>query len=62
MGTHYSHAALLEFDDREGLEAYLRHPAHDDLAAQFFAAFDEALLYDFDLKEGEAGIEALRDG
>jgi len=59
MHTHYSHAAILEFDDVDGLQAYLRHPAHDALAAQFFAAFDEGLFYDFTLGED---VEALLEG
>jgi hypothetical protein len=56
MQTHYSHAAIIEFDDLDGLQAYLRHPAHDVLASRFFAAFDEALFYDFDLREGGQGL------
>jgi hypothetical protein len=55
MRTHYSHAAILEFDDLDGLRAYLDHPAHEALAASFFAAFEEGLFYDFELGEG-AGI------
>lgn len=60
MRVDYEYAALLEFDDVAALKAYLDHPAHDALAAQFFAAFQEALMYDFDVREGEAGIAALR--
>lgn len=48
MRTDYSHAALLEFDDLAGLYAYFEHPAHHDLAARFFAAFEEALIYDYE--------------
>ena len=28
MATDYSFAAILEFDDREGLQAYLDHDVH----------------------------------
>ena len=59
MRTHYSHAALLEFDDVAGLRAYLEHPAHQELASRFFEAFEEALIYDFEVKDGEAGIAAF---
>ena len=52
MRTHYSHAAILEFDDLDGLRAYLEHPAHEALARRFFSAFDEGLFYDFELGEG----------
>ena len=59
MRTDYSHAALLEFDDVAGLQAYLQHPAHDALASRFFAAFEEGLFYDFALAEGVDAITAL---
>ena len=36
------------FDDLEGLQAYLRHPAHDDLAARFYRTLSSALIYDFE--------------
>jgi hypothetical protein len=61
MRVHYSHVAMLEFDDVDGLQAYLAHPAHDALAARFFAAFEEALFYDFEI-ESEAGIATLLAG
>ena len=59
MRVNYSHAALLEFDNLDGLQAYLRHPAHETLAARFFESFEEALFYDYELKDGEAGIDEL---
>jgi hypothetical protein len=59
MRVHYEYAALLEFDNAAGLQAYLEHPAHEQLAARFFTAFEEALMYDFELKEGEDGLLAL---
>ena len=62
MHVHYSHAAALEFDDAGGLQAYLDHPAHHELATKFFQAFEEALIYDFQLEEGEAGLAALAPG
>jgi hypothetical protein len=61
MRTDYTFAALLEFDDVNGLRAYLDHPAHAQLAARFFDAFEEALMYDFDLEEGSGGIERLTE-
>ena len=59
MRVHYEFAALLEFDDVAGLKAYLDHPAHDVLATRFFAVVDEALMYDFELGEGETGLANL---
>jgi hypothetical protein len=58
MRVHFSYAAVLEFDDFAGLQAYLEHPAHTDLAARFFEAFEEALIYDFDLQEGVSALRA----
>jgi hypothetical protein len=56
MRVHYEYAAIVEFDDRAGLEAYLAHSAHQALGERFFAMFEEALMYDFELEEGAAGI------
>lgn len=52
-------AAILEFDDEAGLRAYINHPAHQQMAARFFGAVEEALVYDFDLKEGDAGVREI---
>lgn len=61
MQVNYSHAAVLEFDDIDGLRAYLQHPAHANLATQFFSTFERALMYDFELIEGEAALQQLLD-
>lgn len=58
MRADYPYAAVLEFDDLAGLKAYLEHPAHERLATRFFESLEEALLYDFDLQEGPAGLAA----
>jgi hypothetical protein len=59
MRTDYSHAALLEFEDVAGLRVYLEHPAHEALGRLFFEMFEEALIYDFDARAGEAGVAEL---
>jgi Stress responsive A/B Barrel Domain len=61
MRIDYQYIAVLEFDDAAGLKVYLDHPAHEHLATQFFAMFEEALMYDFDIKEGSEGIDSLKD-
>ncbi|HZT76464.1 MAG TPA: Dabb family protein [Vicinamibacterales bacterium] len=38
--------AIIEFDDVDGLQAYLRHPAHQDLGARFGQAMQLAMVYD----------------
>lgn len=59
MREDYSHAAVLEFDDVAGLNAYLEHPAHAVMAGLFFTSVEQALLSDFDLGDGVAAIDAL---
>jgi hypothetical protein len=50
--------AMIDFDDLAGLQAYLRHPAHEQLGAQFGESLSAALVYDFEV----GGIDALRAG
>jgi hypothetical protein len=59
MTVDYEYAAVLEFDDVAQLKAYLAHDAHDALGASFFEAFDVALMYDYEMQEGEAGLAGL---
>ena len=59
MRVDYTHVAILEFDDVAGLRAYLEHPAHGQLATCFFEAFEEALMYDYEVADGEEGIQAV---
>ena|SRR2546421_1484276 len=41
--------AIFDFDDLEGLQAYLRHPAHDPLGALFYEKLSSGLAYDFEV-------------
>lgn len=50
--------AAIDFDDLAGLQAYLRHPAHEALGARFGTSLSWALVADFEA----GGIEALRAG
>ena len=59
MQVDYQYTAILEFDDAAGLQAYLEHPAHRQLALQFSESFEEALMYDFDLQEGKVALATL---
>lgn len=59
MRVDYTYVGMLEFDDIDGLKAYLEHPAHEQLAIRFFEAFEEALMYDYDVADGEDGIRAV---
>ena len=59
MREDYTHAAILEFDDLAGLRAYLEHPAHTELGSRFFDCFEHALMYDFDVHDGQVGLNTL---
>jgi len=50
--------AVIDFDDLAGLQAYLRHPAHDELGTRFGQSLRSAVVYDFEV----GGIEDLRAG
>jgi hypothetical protein len=43
----FSFAAVVEFDDRDALEAYLGHPAHAELGVRFNASLETAIVGDF---------------
>lgn len=45
----FPYAAVLEFDDVDGLRAYLDHPAHEAMATQLFAIIADTLIYDFEM-------------
>ena len=49
--------AAIEFDDVAGMQAYLRHPAHDEVGAMFGRLLSSALVYDFEV----GGIETLEE-
>ena len=51
MTENYEYAAIIEFEDREGLEAYLQHPAHEAAGRVFTNAASHALAYDYDVSE-----------
>jgi stress responsive alpha/beta barrel protein len=47
--------AIIEFDDVAGLQAYLGHPAHEELGRLFGLSLSSALVYDFEV----GGMEML---
>jgi hypothetical protein len=51
--------AIVEFDDGAGLQAYLSHAAHEELAGHFGQSLSAATVYDFEML-AEDGM-ALRD-
>lgn len=49
MQTDFEYAVIAEFDDVDGLLAYLSHPAHGALGAHFMSSAQSALAYDYEL-------------
>jgi hypothetical protein len=45
-------AALIEFADEAALRAYLDHPAHDELGRRFYQTAENALVFDFTIRDG----------
>jgi len=41
--------AAIDFENLAGLQAYLRHPAHEELGARFGASLNSAMVYDFEI-------------
>ncbi|HVZ22881.1 MAG TPA: Dabb family protein [Vicinamibacterales bacterium] len=40
---------VIDFDNLDALQAYLRHPAHVDLGVRFAQTFSSGMVYDFEL-------------
>jgi hypothetical protein len=48
-------AVMLAFDDLRGLQAYLDHPAHEQLGTRFGETTGSAMVFDFE----EVGLESV---
>lgn len=51
MPHDFPFAAVIEFDDLAGLQAYLRHPAHERLGELFYKLQEAALAYDYEVRQ-----------
>jgi stress responsive alpha/beta barrel protein len=49
MTRDFEYAAILEFDDVEGLREYLTHSVHESIGQFFTTAAAAALAYDYEL-------------
>ena len=49
MSEDYQHALILDFDNVEGLVAYLQNPAHAGIGGLFTSATSASLAYDYEL-------------
>jgi hypothetical protein len=45
--------AVIDFEDLDGLRAYLAHPAHEELGAHFYQSLSSGMAYDFEVGEIE---------
>ena len=54
MTVDYQYVVIMEFDDRAGLEAYLRHPVHHAAGRHFTMSASRALAYDYEVEEAGA--------
>ena len=48
------YVAILEFDDRAGLDDYLEHHAHGDLGRRFNEGAEAALIYDYEVMDASS--------
>jgi Stress responsive A/B Barrel Domain len=51
MREDFEYFVIIEFDDVEGLTAYLAHPAHAAIGSQFMKASTAALGYDYEMED-----------
>ena len=49
MSQDFPFAAIIEFDDLQGLQAYLRHSQHEALGELFYRLQAAALVYDYEV-------------
>ena len=57
--VEFAFVAILEFESKADLVAYLDHPAHEKLGMQFYTTAEAALAYDFDLLDPSRTRELL---
>lgn len=56
MQDDYEFAVIIEFEDLDGLKAYLSHPAHMAFGQHFTASASKSLAFDYAIADaGDAG-------
>ena len=51
MREDFEYVVVIEFDDADGLRAYLAHPKHEAISAHFMQAAAAALAYDYEMED-----------
>ena len=59
MVEDYQYSLTLDFDDVEGLVAYLRNPAHASIGGLFTSAASASLAYDYEVVDLEDAAQLL---
>ena len=59
MTQDFGYAAVVEFDDVDGLKAYLNHPAHEDLARLWASLSETTLVYDYEMRDASEAAAVL---
>ena len=57
MRDDYEYAAIVEFDDLDGLKAYLAHPAHVELGEFFTFQAARSLAYDYEMMDADDSLK-----
>ena len=59
MVEDYQYSLTLDFDDAEGLVAYLRNPAHAAIGGLFTSAASASLAYDYEVVDLKDAVRLL---
>ena len=59
MRDSYDFAAIIEFDDLDGLKSYLAHPSHESIGRHFTASAARSLAYDYTLVDAAAASQLI---
>jgi len=59
MRDDYEFAAVIEFDDVDGLKAYLAHASHAAIGQHFTASASKSLAYDYVMVEASDAADIL---
>ncbi len=61
MPADFDFAAVLEFDDLAGLQAYLAHDAHVQLGSRFMRSLEASAIYDYLTLDRDDLLRLTRD-
>jgi hypothetical protein len=59
MRDDYEFAAIIEFDDMDGLKTYIGHSSHASIGQHFTASASRSLAYDYELVDASEVSQLL---